>query len=163
MAKVDNSQELLAFLMEKAGGEDVVYQQFYGEQLGDLASQDLTLKEVRDVAKEGGWLAMLDGMRITAIANIINPPHTTPSTPVVVTSSKRLTKDKIAQVRDEVLAHLKENPWLSKIEIADAIGFENKKLGPQLKVLRDEEQLISAGEKAGMKYALKGEKTKPPQ
>lgn len=161
MAKADKNQELLAFLIEKHGGEEVVYQQFYGEQLGDLASQDLTLKEVRAAAKEDGWLSTLDDMLLTSIANIVNPPHNAPSRPG--RPGKRLTKEEIEQAREEVLTFLEGHPWQSKNAIADGIGFDSKKLGPQLKALKDEEKLKSAGEKAGMRYALKAENTKPPK
>jgi len=159
--KKPDQQRALEFAIEKLGGPEAFYAEFYGEQLVELAGQDLTLAETRAEADKQGWLATLDGMKMTSIANIIKPSSMAPSRPSKPGAGKRLTQAEIVKVRDDVLAYLGENAWQSKNQIAEAIGFAGKKLGPQLKALRDEDKIKSEGEKAGMKYALKSEKTKP--
>lgn len=159
-AKKDNTQQLLAFLLKKHGGEEAVYREFYGQQLGELASQDLTLAEVRANADKEGWLATLDGMKMTSIANIINPQSIAPSRPGKP-KGKRLTKEQKAKALDDTLVFLATNPWKSKNEIAEGINFDAGKLGALLRALKEEEKVKTVGERAGMKYALQSEKSKP--
>jgi hypothetical protein len=156
--KITEQPDLLKFLIEKNGGEENVYREFFGQRIADLASKGMNLKAARDLAEKQGWLGTLDEMKLTSIANLINPPESATST---TKAGKRLTAADVARIRQDVQEYLALHPWQSRIAVAEAIRIDGRKLGAQLKAMKTDEVLKSTGEKAGTRYAVAGEKTKP--
>jgi hypothetical protein len=155
--KISEQQDLLKFLIEKNGGEENVYREFFGQRIADLASHGLTLTAAREQAEKQGWLGTLDGMKLTSIANLINPPE---SAAAPTKTGKRLTAAEVTRVRQEVQDYLALHPWEGRIALAEAVHVDGKKLSAQLRAMKVEGLLKSVGEKAATRYAVAGEKTK---
>ena len=68
-----DQQELLAFLIDEAGGKDEVYQKFYRSKIIDLAAEEKSLRETIAAAQEDGWGEWLLGLKLSHLADMINP------------------------------------------------------------------------------------------
>ena len=151
-----DNQALFDFMMRELGGEAVVMKRFYGTRIAQMAGEGMRLSDLLEEAEHNGWREQLEGLKMKDLADVILPAEEKTQS-----GSKRLTKEEIEKVRDDVLVFLGDNPWKRKNDIAEAIGFSRKKLGAQLKALKDEGKLKTVGEKAAMKYALASEPSKP--
>lgn len=153
------NQELLEFLLVESGGKEEVLRRFFTSRLASAAASDQTLDELLEAADKGGWREWLGALKVGDIASIINPPVEDSK---ARRSVQRLGKEEKEELYEKLLAFIGEHPWSGKAEIADAVSFPAKKLGPHLRSLKDTKKIKSSGEKAAMRYALVGDKTKPP-
>lgn len=158
MESVEN-QELLEFLLAESGGKDEVLKRFFSTRLATAAASDQTLDELLDAAAKGGWREWLGALKVADIGNVINPPNEGPR---ARRSFQRLGKDEKEALYAKILEFIGLHPWSGKSEIAEAASFPAKKLGPHVRALKDAKKIKSSGEKAAMRYAVVGDKTKPP-
>ena len=70
-------------------------------------------------------------------------------------TAKRLSRDQKAQVLDNIVAYLKENPDSKTPVIAKSVGVPSRKAGLYLKELKDKKRVTSKGKKVNMVYRAK--------
>ncbi len=157
------TQELFDFLVSDAGGESEVYLKFYKNRIGDLGGEDKTVQELFDAAEEGEWHDWLMGLKLNDLANAINPfvlAQSAPSDSGFVPAKRggsRMTGAERDVLHENVLVFVAENPKCSSSEIAASVGFDTRKLGIQLKKLREAGKLDSEGERISMRYFIPAE------
>jgi molybdopterin converting factor small subunit len=156
-----DQQEFFAFLIEQAGGKDEVYQKFYRSKIIDLAGEEKSLREAIAIAQEDGWGDWLLEMKLSTLADLINPVRSnipaarSAASPVVAKrGSGRLTPRQRDELHANVVAYLKDNPWAANADLAQHLGMDPKKLAVHLVKLRKEGKLTAKGERVNMRYAL---------
>ena len=70
-------------------------------------------------------------------------------------TAKRLSRDQKAQVLDNIVAYLKQNPDSKTPVIAKSVGVPSRKAGLYLKELKDKKRVYSKGKKVNMVYRAK--------
>lgn len=163
-----NQQALVEFMMEKLGGKDSVYKEFYGLRIHELATEGATLEELFKEAREGGWQEDLANMRLKLLGSAITGkmwadkgPTTPKDREEEESGSKRLSAEEVAEIHDRILVYLEKNPWAAKPSIAKGIAVPGRKVSARLRALRAEKKIQAQGEKASMRYALASERSKP--
>jgi len=154
-------QKLFDFMMNKLGGENAVLMDYYKGRIAELASNDATIGQLHAEASKGDWGSFLEGMKLTAFANIINPvdgPRTEEKA-----ARKRLTAEQKAELHEAITSYVEKNPWSSASEIANAVGVETRKVGTHLRELKNDKKLKTVGQRINMRYAVTGEKAKAPK
>ena len=160
--------KLYQFMMDELGGEEEVLFKYFTNIIGDIASEDQTLEELFAEAKAQGFEEQLRQMKITELANIVNPvafagQAGVDSRPEPAKRSRRMTKEEKAQLYQGILDFVRENPWCQNSDIAAAVDTDSKKLGIHLRSLKNNGDLQSVGKLTKMRYAMPQEKTKPPK
>lgn len=110
---------------------------------------------MEEMMKSGIWDHIKEYSMID-IANIINPPSVSKGG-----RGKRLTKAEVEQLLEDIPAFLANNPWSKKKAVAQALGYDPKKLNSPLRQLLDSKAIKKHGEKGATVYAARGEKVKP--
>jgi hypothetical protein len=158
-----DQQELLAFLIEESGGKDEVYQKFYKSKIVDLAGEEKSLRETIAVAQEDGWGEWLLGLKLSYLADLINPVRSNiPTTRSAVGGAakrggSRLTPRQRDELHVNIIAYLSDNPWAANADLAQHVGMDPKKLAVHLVKLRKDGKLTAKGERVNMRYALTGQ------
>ena len=70
-------------------------------------------------------------------------------------AAKRLSRDQKAQVLDNIVAYLEQNPDSKTPVIAKSVGILSRKAGLYLKELKDKKRVYSKGKKVNMVYRAK--------
>lgn len=160
-----NQQALVDFMMEKLGGKESVFREFYGQRIYEMGRDGASVEELFKEAREGGWQDELSAMRLKPLAVTIlgkalhDRAFTAPSERSA--ESRRLSPEEVAEIHDRILVFLADHPWTSKPLIAKGVNADAKKLSARLRALRQIEKIQSHGEKASMRYALISERSKP--
>lgn len=161
----DRTDGIFAFMMEKCGGEEAVYAEFYGVQLEAMARQGSTLADARAVAEEQGWLSVLDGMKLASLVDAISrqPRGENHGGARTLESGRRRKLSKADRRRSEaeVLEYLGKAPWRTKSAIAENVPLEARRLGTLLAKMKKAGKIVSKGKRWEMKYALPGETREP--
>lgn len=159
-----NEEELLQFLFEEVGGEDAALLLFHRRQVAELASTDKTISELMDSARNEGWLDWLLGIRITDLANIVNPPeapHNRDTTPVdAAKKGARLTAKRRDELYAQIVDYLRLNPGSAAADVAHFVGWDPRKLAVHIARLKKEGKVTSTGERISMRYSLPAEEPK---
>ena len=74
---------------------------------------------------------------------------------------RRLTKADKDRLLEAIPAFLAKNPWSKRSDIARNVGMEPRKMNVPLRELVRIKKIKKQGEKAGVVYAVAGEKEKP--
>ncbi|MDY0005132.1 MAG: hypothetical protein RBU30_27785 [Polyangia bacterium] len=159
-------QALVEFMIEKLGGKDSVYKEFYGLRIHELASQGASLEDLHKEARDGGWHEELANMRLKLLGSAITgklwADRSEPSkSGDQESATKRLSAEEVADIHDRILTFLETNPWSAKPAIAKGVSVPGRKISARLRALRLEKKIQSSGEKASMRYALASERSKP--
>lgn len=156
-------QELFEFLVEKCGGQDAVFSEFYRSKLVELSEQGKSLGDILAVAADEGWDEWLRSVKMNKLSTILFPQApVTDSTPKPAPRRRgRMTNAERQELEEQILGFVQDNPWCSGSDIAEATDTESRKLSPHLKRMRDRGALKSAGERAAMRYALADETSEP--
>lgn len=151
MSKQDD--KLIAFLVNQMGGEEeAIWEKFYLERVKQLTTEEYTISGIRDIARREDWLHIFDGFTCLEIAEAFaDQPD-----PFSDGLSRRLTAVQVREIRSRIVECLKQTSWVTKTDIAEAVGFPKQKLGPQLRVLCQQKKIKKTGLKAGTRYALTG-------
>lgn len=162
--------KMYEFMMAELGGEQEVFQRYVKKAIGDIAYEDQTLEDLVKAAKAEGYEEQLWKLRLTDLANIVNPaPEAEEGAdegtvqPAKRRGGKRMTAEAKDALQKKVLEYIGANPWSQIASIATAIAYDSKKLGLHLRQLKTEGKLKSEGKLTKMRYALTDEKTKPPK
>jgi hypothetical protein len=128
------------------------------EFLSTGVDYSVSLEQFMEDMKNSGIWDHVKGHSMIEIANIINPPSVSR---VGNGKGKRLTKVEVEKLLEDIPAFLTNNPWSKKKAVAQALGYQPKKLGSPLRQLLDSKSIKKQGEKGATVYAVKGEKAKP--
>ena len=161
-----NQAALVEFMIEKLGGKDSVYKEFYGQRIHEMAHEGATLEDLFKEARDGGWHEDLANTRLRVLANAIvgkvGPERTgAAKSDEEASDSKRLSAEEVNEIHDRILVYLEKNPWSAKPSIAKGIGVLGRKVSARLRALRIAKKIQAQGEKASMRYALASERSKP--
>jgi len=150
-----HEDELLEFLLEEAGGRKQALLRFHRRQVVELASMDTTVKELLDTAEAEGWLDWLRGLKVSDLANIVNPPEELerPGT-APAKAAARLTGAQREELHSRIFEYLKQHPKSGAADIAAAVGWAPVKLASHLFKLKREGRLAAEGERRNTRYSL---------
>lgn len=159
-------QALVDFMMEKLGGQDSVYKEFYGQRIHELAHMGATLEDLFKEARDGGWHDDLANMRLRALAHtIVGRPSADRASAAKSSDTsgdaKRLSPEEVNDIHDRILVFLEKNPWAAKPAIAKGVAVPGRKISARLRALRADKRIQAQGEKSSMRYALASERSKP--
>lgn len=164
--KKDYPEELVEFLVQRHGGEAQILKEFAEEKIADLAKEEGTLGDLLEAADEQGFRQVLERVKLTTLAEIINPTPKTAGLGLTRDGQPRirirLSPAERAELHERILAFLGDNPWSLNAEIAQAVDLDTKRLGAQLRELKNDGKLKSFGSRVKMRYARAEEKSKPP-
>ena len=146
------------YLVGLHGGEAVVMLEVFAKEIATLAKKGGTVGDLLDLAAEGGWTDSLRQMKLVTLVEAIRLPGTGPA--AAQGKRGRITPEGKTAVHKRLVEFVTKHPWSTSREIASGVG-DVANLGTRLKELREGGLLKAEGVKAQMRYALKGEKTKP--
>ena len=142
-------QKMLDFLLEKMGiSQDELEEQLHGQFLNDMIKANSTLGEILDKAEDAGVLDEVREMNITDIISRFKSKE-------AKTKGSRLTKEEGERLTESILVYLKKVPNSGIGDIANAVGYDTKKVRGQLMKLKKENKVVSKGELKNTTYKLK--------
>ena len=119
-----------------------------------------TLTKFIDAVGKDGFGDDIMTMKMSELASMMAPAQEAKKgrKKAITTDGGRLSKKDMEKAQKTILGFLKSNPWSPRKAIAKHMGTETKRLFSPMKKLTSSGQVISVGQKAGKRYALKGAK-----
>ena len=144
---------------EKMGAmRDDVVRETAHEYLRTGFNPDISLAEfVNSLHKEGLW----DMLKDLSLKDLFEALFGTAPASKKASERTRLTKADKEKLLESIPAFLQKNSWSKRSDIAKGVGQEAKKLNIPLKELLKAKKIKKQGEKAGVVYAVVGEKERP--
>lgn len=160
---VDN-EALMAFMVEKLGGEDSVMLEFRENRIWEAAVSGKNLGQLFDEAKDEGWIEHFRRLKVSGLVKIVernsNGSKPRQAAAIALAAQKperraRMSPEEKAVLRESILAHLRSHPWTGVGEISKAVGRDTRRLGIHLRQMRREGILEGKGENRLTTYAVK--------
>lgn len=159
-----DKQALMEFMIEKLGGEDTVMLEFRESRIWEAATNDKTLGELFDKAKQDGWLDHIRRLKVSGLVKIVQrnsngskPRHMAARAVVARKPERRprMSPQDKAELRESILAYLTNHPWTGAGAVSKAVGMDTRRLGLHLRQMRYEGLWVSKGENRLTTYAVK--------
>jgi len=154
-------EEVVKFMTKELGGRAEVLFRFNKAQIVKLARKGGTIKNLLDQASEGGWEDDLLEVKLTDLADAINPPDKETPPKKEPDKGRRSAQQQEAD-RAVIHEYVKQHAWCSSREIGKILGRKTSHVRQDLNKLMADERIRKSGEKAATVYADIDTKEPPP-
>ncbi len=154
-----SKQDLFDFMMQQMGGEDRVRATFLEEKIAGLSHSDMTIGQLVQMAQDEGWIDWLRSLRFAQFSQLVAGQSSSAvqgGQAGGFKSGKRMRGKEKEALHEAILEYLESHPWSYGAQVAQHVGLPSRQVGLQLRALREAGKVQTQGEKAKMRYAVKG-------